>query len=75
MVARWSHRQKVRGSIPALATSLHLGKMCFTLGTPVHPSVFKMGMGRKDSKRIVGCLSCSAHSSSLVCPPGVEVGS
>ena len=65
-----SHRRKVRGSIPALVTSFHPWERCFTLLTPVHPAVFKMGTGRKDSERIVGCLSCSAYSSSLVCPPG-----
>ena len=26
----------------------------------VNPAVFKMGTGRKDSERIVGCLSCRA---------------
>ena len=27
----------------------------------VHPAVFKMGTGRKDSERIVGCLKCRAY--------------
>ena len=68
MVERRSHKPSVSGSIHALATSFHPWERCFTLLTPVHSAVFEMGTGRKDSERIVGCLSCSAYSSSLVCP-------
>ena len=53
-------RRSVDRALPC-AISFHPWERCFTLISSVHPAVFKMGTGREDSERIVGCLSCSAY--------------
>ena len=62
-------RRSVDRALPC-ATSFHPWERCFTLISSVHPAVFKMGTGREDSERIVGCLSCSAYKQLSCMPPG-----
>ena len=59
-----SNKIVIRGGCRASvsqATSFHPWESCFPLISSVHPAVSKMGTGREDSERIVGCLSCSAY--------------